>query len=113
MKLWSRGLGKTEVYMDFRHYNTVKSPDGSVLIVGKMQSPVTWEFVVTMQPEDIAGIMKSMFTVPMLTFIFKNLFQYFIYLFNRKKYTGRDETSAEKIFSSYAQVLRKEERAAV
>jgi len=51
MKLWSRGLGKTEVLMDFRHYKTVKDPESeNVFIIGSMQDPVNWEFKITFTP---------------------------------------------------------------
>ena len=47
MKLWSRGLGKTEINMDLRYYKLVKDEEtGGVTIIGNMQSPVTWEFTI-------------------------------------------------------------------
>jgi len=74
MKLWSRGLGKQEIHMDFRYCKTMKDPEtGSMLIIGNMQSPVTWEFKITFRPEDIGGILKAVLTPPMFFFALKNL----------------------------------------
>jgi hypothetical protein len=68
MKLWSRGLGKQEIFLDFRYCQAVKDPnEGNMLIIGNMQSPVTWEFKITFQPEDIGGIVKLCF-LPFLAF---------------------------------------------
>ncbi|MBA4367461.1 MAG: hypothetical protein C0403_07465 [Desulfobacterium sp.] len=109
MLLWSKGLGQTEVYMDFRHYRTIQDPDsGNVLIVGKMQNPVTWEFVITLQPEDIAGIIKSLFTFPMIRFVIRNFYQYFVFLFNRKKFAPKDGDFVSKIRKSHLHMVKKQ-----
>lgn len=105
MKLWSRGLGKTEIYMDFRHYKSMKDPDsGNILVIGKMQDPVNWEFKITLQPEDIGGIMKVALNFAMIKFVLKNLYQYIVYLFNRKKYQTESDIT-EKVNSAYEQVM--------
>lgn len=105
MKLWSRGLGKTEIYMDFRQYKTMKDPEtGNILIIGSMQSPVTWEFKVTMQPEDIGGIMKALFSTAMIWFVLKNIHQYLKYLLNKKKYDP-DHDIVEKVNNTYDQIM--------
>lgn len=107
MKLWSRGLGKTEVYMDFRQYHTIKDPDsGHVLIIGKMQDPVDWEFKITLQPEDIGGIIKMAFKRHMIFFVIRNLHQYLIYLFQRKKFKDSGTEMADKVNTAYDQVMR-------
>lgn len=107
MLLWSKGLGKTEIYMDFRQYGTIQDPDsGNILIIGKMQSPVTWEFVITLQPEDIAGIMKSFFTFPMIRFVFRNLYQYVIFLFKKKKFTPKNRNFVPDIRKSYLRMVK-------
>ena len=112
MKLWSKGLGRTEVTMDFRHYKVVKDPETKgVAIVGNMQDPVTWEFRILMQPEDVAGFMKMFFSFSMFLFVLRNLFQYFVYLFNRKKYMAPDHDKLEdKIMASYENVMNRSRR---
>lgn len=114
MLLWSKGLGQTEIYMDFRHYRTMQDPDSSnVLIIGKMQSPVTWEFVITLQPEDIAGVMKALFTFPMIRFAIRNFYQYIIFLFNKKKFVPKDNNFVSKIRKSYLHMVKKQRIKAV
>ncbi len=105
MKLWSRGLGKTEIFMDFRFYKSMKDPDSNnVLVIGRMQDPVNWEFKITLQPEDIGGIMKVAFNWAMISFVIKNLYQYIVYLFHKKMYiTDKDLT--EKVNAAYEQVM--------
>ncbi len=107
MKLWSRGLGKTEIYMDFRYYRLLRDPGDkkNVMLIGKMQDPVTWEFMITIQPEDIAGVMKAVFTFPMMIFIVRNLHQYLLYLFNRKKFSEGSGDLVTKVNDAYAQVM--------
>lgn len=112
MKLWSRGLGRTEVEMDFRYYKVAKKSNGNeVTIVGKMHDPVNWEFWIKMEPEDIAGVMKMFFTPAMVWYIIKNAWRYFIYLFNRKKFQERDGEDLEtKIMTAYDNMVNKPKR---
>ena len=93
--------------MDFRRYKTVRDPDtGNMMLIGSMQDPVNWEFKIILQPEDIGGIMKSVFNFSMLKFIVKNLHQYLIYLFNRKVFVESEEDIIEKVNSAYDQVMK-------
>jgi hypothetical protein len=101
MKLWSRGLGKQEINMDFRYCKTLKDPEtGNMMIIGNMQSPVTWEFKITFNPEDIGGIMKFVFSPSMLIFAIKNLSQYLFYLRDRDKYKTEGNL-VEKVNAAY------------
>ncbi len=107
MKLWSRGLGKTEIYMDFRHYKTLKDPEtGDIMIIGSMQDPVNWEFKVILQPEDVGGIMKSLFNLPMILFVVRNLHQYLIYLWKRKSFSESEAGIVEKVNNAYDQIMK-------
>ena len=112
MKLWSRGLGRTEVTMDFRYYKVIKDKkNGDVVIIGNMQDPVTWEFTMKMEPDDIAGIMKILFSFSMLAFVFKNAFRYIKYLFNRKKFTLEDDEDLEtKVLGTYEKMMSNKPR---
>jgi hypothetical protein len=105
MKLWSRGLGKQEIHLDFRYCKTIKDPEtGNMLIIGTMQSPVTWEFKITFRPEDIGGIIKALFCPSMLFFAIKNSPQYLIYLIHRKKYR-QEGNIVEKVNAAYEQCM--------
>jgi hypothetical protein len=105
MKLWSRGLGKQEINLDFRYCKTLKDPEtGNMLIIGNMHSPVTWEFKISFQPEDIGGIMKAIFTPSMFFFAIKNLPQYLFYLRDRDKYKVEGNL-VEKVNDAYEQCM--------
>ena len=97
MKLWSRGLGKTEIDMDLRYYKLVTDPEtGLLTLIGNMQSPVTWEFTIKIEPDDIAGVIKLALNLPLLKFAAKNLYRYPIYLKNRKDFVLEDDENLEK-----------------
>ncbi len=103
MKLWSRGLGKTEINMDLRYYKLVKDAEtGGVTIIGNMQSPVTWEFTIKLEPEDIAGIVGLALNPPLWSFVAKNLMQVPLYLKNRSEFVLEDaETLEARIMDVY------------
>jgi hypothetical protein len=97
MKLWSRGLGKTEIDMDLRYYKLVKDEEtGGVTIIGNMQSPVTWEFTIKLEPEDIAGIVGLALNPPLWSFIAKNLMQVPLYFKNRSEFMVEDADKLEQ-----------------
>lgn len=73
MKLWSRGLGKTELNMDFRYYKVKKDLySDNVFIIGKITDPVDWEFKITLGPEDIPGMTKIFFNFGVIKLLIKN-----------------------------------------
>jgi len=108
MKLWSRGLGKTELNMDFRYYVVKKDPASEdVYIVGKITDPVDWEFKITIGPEDIPGLAKVFFNTSVIKLLMKNLYKYIVYLFNAKKYmevTGHD--IEKKVNDAYNSMMK-------
>ena len=112
MKMWSRGLGRTELKMDCRYYQVKKEDNVSdVFVIGKITDPVNWEFRVTIEPEDIPGMMKLFFTKPVLMLVLKNTYKYVIYLFNKKKYDmeiGPDLN--EKVNEAYKQMMTGRQR---
>ena len=97
MKLWSRGLGKTEINMDLRYYKIVRDAEtGGVTIIGNMQSPVTWEFTIKLEPEDIAGIVQLAMNPPLWAFVAKNLMQIPEFIKNRSDFVLEDADSLEQ-----------------
>ena len=112
MKLWSKGLGRTEVTMDFRYYKLIKDKNtDDLIVIGNMQDPVTWEFTMKMEPEDIAGILKLFFNFSFLWFVVKNLFRYPVYLMNRKKFvTEGHENLEEQVLASYTKSMSRKPR---
>ncbi|HWR68197.1 MAG TPA: hypothetical protein VN416_04175 [Desulfomonilia bacterium] len=75
-----------------------------MLIIGNMQSPVTWEFKITFHPEDIGGILKALFSPSMFLFAMKNLPQYLFYLKDRDKYK-LEGNIVEKVNAAYEQCM--------
>ena len=62
MKVWSKGLGKTELLADCRYYEVAKDPESeNVFIIGNITNPVNWEFRAILEPEDVPGFMKLVF----------------------------------------------------
>ncbi|MBU0995728.1 MAG: hypothetical protein KJ737_24810 [Proteobacteria bacterium] len=109
MKMWSRGLGTTELRMDCRYYQVKKSPDSdNVYIIGKITDPVNWEFRVTVEPTDIAGLTKLFFNFSMMKLVFKNLHRYILYLINRQKYIDASGADLEaKVDTAYEQMMNR------
>ena len=57
MKLWSRGLGKQELKMDFMRYE-IKREEQEIVISGRITDPVNWEFWIRFDEEDVPGLMR-------------------------------------------------------
>ncbi len=101
MKLWSRGLGRTEVDMDFRYYEVTRDKEsGNVCIVGNMRSPVNWEFRIMLESEDLPGFMKMLFNWSMIGYVIKNIYKYIPYLLTRKKFKEEGDME-EKVMKAY------------
>ena len=107
MRLWSRGLGRTELTMDCRYYKVKKDPlTENVYIIGTITDPVNWEFRVTLQPEDIPGMMKLFFHTCVIKLLFKNFYKYFIYWMNRHKFAeAAGFNLEEKVDAAYRQMM--------
>lgn len=106
MKLWSKGLGRTELEMDFRCYEVVgekrsngngSSGEGIVGVYGTITTPVNWDFRVEFGPEDVPGLIRIALTPPFLKIILRNIFGYFSFLKNRNQFKQgeRDEVLAK------------------
>jgi len=57
MKLWSRGLGKQELKMDFMKYD-VRRDGQEVIISGRITDPVNWEFWIRFDEDDVPGLIR-------------------------------------------------------
>ena len=112
MKVWSKGLGKTELLADCRYYEVVKDPHSeNVLVVGNITDPVNWEFRAIIEPEDIPGFVKLALNPAMLGLVIKNLYRYITYLFNRKRYKDpNSECLEEKVTAAYDRMMNGRKR---
>ena len=57
MKLWSRGLGKQELIMDFMAYD-IRREGQEVVISGRITDPVNWEFWIRFDEDDVPGLIR-------------------------------------------------------
>ncbi len=73
MRIWSKGLGKMVLTMDFRNYYVELDPEGDLLIKGEIVDPVYWNFVITVKRDDIKGLANIVFKFRFLTYLLSNL----------------------------------------
>jgi hypothetical protein len=98
MKMWSQGLGKNELVVDFRHYKVIEAADKDnvteTIIKGVTNEPVQWEFQIRVSREDLTGLLNIFFKPATLFFIFKNLHRVFLFfihkLFHKDMFTEID-----------------------
>ena len=95
MKLWSKGLGSVELEVDFCHYSVV-TEDKDTIIKGITDEPVQWNFTITLDKDDIAGLMNVVFKFKTMWFVLTNVKTVFLFvyekIFKRDRYL---ETSLE------------------
>jgi hypothetical protein len=72
MRVWSQGLGKQELVLEFAKSNIVRE-EGKLYIRGIVQEPVNWQFEITIHAEDVPGFYHVLFSIPVLRFSLKNL----------------------------------------
>lgn len=83
MKLRSRGLGRKELIMDFRRYDIRRDGD-EVLITGTITQPVTWDFSIRIEEEDIPGLVRVARSKAMVSLFFQWLGRIFKGVFTRR-----------------------------
>ena len=111
MKVWSRGLGRTELSMNPALCQAKEDPEsGGVIIYGNVEAPVNWEFKGIITPQDIPGFIKLAFSFCMLKLIVLNLYRYAVYLFKRltnsiEEAPDRD-ILVDKVNVAYDQIMR-------
>lgn len=108
MKMWSRGLGRTELKMDFGKYVAIADPESKgIQILGQIKDPVNWEFKITMQPEDVAGMLKIFFTWPTLKMVILHVFKLLDFVKHRKEFGEKGVNLEEKVNAAYDQMMCK------
>ena len=55
MRVWSRGLGRVELAADIRRAKALYE-GGTLIIVGKTEPPVSWDFVVSLNSAELWDI---------------------------------------------------------
>jgi hypothetical protein len=82
MKVWSKGLGSIVLSMDARRYY-VEVEDDKLLVKGKILDPVLWKFKLTVQPDDITGMVNVIFKWRTLLFALKNFHMVFVFIYEK------------------------------
>ena len=108
MKMWSRGLGRTELSMDPGTCQIRQDPEtGAVIVYGNVKEPVNWEFKGVIYPEDIPGILRLAMSGAVLKLVLKNFWRYFAYLWKTRAQKPIEEGLEEKVNSAYEQIMRR------
>ena len=72
MRVWSQGLGKQELVLDFAKSNVTRE-EGKIFVRGIVQEPVNWQFEIVIYKEDVPGFYHVLFSIPVLRYSLKNL----------------------------------------
>ncbi len=90
MKIWSKGLGRIELIVDLCHYS-VDMENNDTVIKGVTNEPVQWNFTITLEENDVPGLLNILFKPRTLLFVlinFKYAFRFmFEKLFRRNRYS--------------------------
>ncbi len=83
MKVWSKGLGQIVLSMDLRRYYLELDDSGDLLIKGKITDPVLWKFKLTINQDDIPGLLNVLFKPKILIYILQNSYKIFQFMFEK------------------------------
>ncbi len=107
MKMWSKGLGRTELSMNPDQCRIVKEKGTENLVVyGNVADPVDWEFKITIRPEDFPGFIKMVVSYTVIIHFLKHLVRTTLSLigFGEEK-RGPDENLIETVDLAYEQIM--------
>jgi hypothetical protein len=93
MKLWSRGLGKQELKMDFMRYEISKDGD-EIVIAGRITEPVNWDFWIRFDEDDVPGLIRVAKNRSVLGMVLSHYFGK-LNPFRRRKGAEEPEDAAE------------------
>ena len=83
MKVWSRGLGKHALNLDFTKCDVIREGN-EVLIKGILRnSGIVWDCRVTFTKEDIPGLLHFAFSFAMLRHFARNIRGFFTFVYDR------------------------------
>jgi hypothetical protein len=107
MKMWSKGLGRTELTMHPERCRIARDPGSENLIVyGNVADPVDWEFKITIRPEDFPGFIKMMLRYTVIKHFLKHVVRTTLSLLGIGKSNGApDENLIENVNLAYEQIM--------
>lgn len=90
MRIWSKGLGKQELVLDFAKANVTREGD-TVFVRGVIQEPVAWNFEITITKGDVPGLLNVIVSTAVLSHFARNVTGIFTFIYDRfiKRQTGR------------------------
>jgi hypothetical protein len=109
MKLWSHGLGKRELKMDFRRCAIQRNEAGDIEVLGVITEPVTWEFRITLTAEDAAGLIRMALTPALIALILGHAPDYVRFLLHRKEFAPGDDLTA-RVQGAFDKMMNKGNR---
>lgn len=85
MRIWSKGLGRIALYLDFSEATVmiekgenlpvmnlrIEIVKGNPVICGKTKDPVMWEFKIWLEGLDIPSLIRIAFSKPVIKFVIK------------------------------------------
>ena len=106
MDLWSRGLGRRELVMDFTHYAVRRAGDGGIEILGVTEEPVAWEFRVHIAPDDIPGMVNIAVARPVIAMFARKPGTALAALWRRRNYEVQPGLE-ERVGAAHAHVMNR------
>ena len=94
MKLWSRGLGKEQLKMDFMRY-AISKEGQEIVISGRITDPVNWDFWIRFDEDDVPGLVHVATNRKVIGLVARRWFKR-VFLFWRRhpKATAQEPLSA-------------------
>jgi len=92
--------------MDFRKCEVRRSADGGVEILGIITEPVTWEYCITFDKEDVPGLIRMAFNPHILALIMRHSPLLLGYLRHLHDFAPEDGLS-DKVQNAYREMMNK------
>jgi hypothetical protein len=98
MKMWSQGLGKIELEVNARSMDIVLE-DGQTKVKGVTQAPVEWNYIVTLEKDDIPAILHLALKWKTIQYVLRHIRQVLMFfmekLFRRNKPEAAQEAKTK------------------
>jgi hypothetical protein len=107
MKLWSRGLGKQELKMNFMDYD-VRREGQEVVISGRITDPVNWDFWIRFDEDDVPGLVRVAKNPSVIAMVGRHWFKKIFLFWRRPAVPEAPEEPAEKVEVEAAQTSKPE-----
>lgn len=107
MKMWSKGLGRTELAMNPERCRIAKDPGSENLIVyGNVADPVDWEFKITICPEDFPGFIRMLLRYTVIKHFLRHIIRTTLSLLGFGRSLGvPEENLIDKVNLAYEQIM--------